>query len=622
MAKNHLITTSLSFRFTLIIAAVLSLFAALLLRLLDVQIVRGAAFLVRANNNRHFTDRLPADRGVILDRYGQALALNGREYIELDSDSTWHQQGQPLSREEALRVMASDSGKVAVESHRWYVYPEALSAVVGYVGAVNREELIANSFLHIQDQVGKLGLEKKYDQQLHGVSGSVVYEVNALGERQRAVKRVEAQAGQDLQTTLDPYLSDLAYQALGDQKGAVVIADATSGAVLALVSKPSFDANVMSIVPSTPNLKAERQTKIQAMFDDERQLFFNRVASGAYPPGSIFKMITALAGLESGQMDANTTVVDEGVLRVGEYEYRNWYFTQFGRTEGPISVVRALARSNDIFFYKAAEWAGPDNVAAMARRFGLGVSPGSGVFAEAAGLVPDTAWKESVIGERWYLGNTYHMGIGQGDLLLSPLQAAQMVQALANNGVLCAPYFVQGDVPKCRELSVQPEHLELILRGMLDACSPGGTAFPFFEHNGQVRSEGQTIDDAFAAKAVACKTGTAEFGGTDEKGYRKTHGWFAAILAPPISNSVANEVGETLSPSAEAESATESPVMGKSRQIKEPMSKVQWQQHVAKHGFPQRLVMIALVESDDQNKFKEGSRDAGPVVKKIWDGMR
>lgn len=272
--------------------------------------------------------------------------------------------------------------------------------------------------------------------------------------------------------------------------------------------------------------------------------------------------MTALAGLEYGSFDRDTTVDDEGVLTVGDYSYENWYWRQYGGTEGVISIVRAIARSNDIFFYKAAEWTGPQRLADFARLMNLGQSTKSGLPGEQAGLVPDPIWKQQHFGETWFLGNTYHMGIGQGDVLVTPIQLQTIVSAVAARGRLCRPQLLLDNAPICQELSLQDESLAIVKEGMRQACQSGGTGFPFFD----------------AEYEVMCKTGTAEFGEANEQGYRPTHGLFALAVTKQPRDS--------------------------------ELSAVELQTDI---------VITVLVESDDHDLYKEGSQDAAPVARTIAD---
>ncbi|MBD3250443.1 MAG: hypothetical protein GF381_02660 [Candidatus Pacebacteria bacterium] len=588
-------------KYKLLTAVTIGLFCLLFVRLGHLQLVRGEQYLQMADANRFHTQVLPAPRGVLLDRYQQPLVVNKKAYFHHLDQAAVYSKKEPVSREKAMELMAQNSDQISYQLRRYYQYPWALAHALGYLAPVTLEE-VKTGQVSLDSWTGKLGLERQFEQQLRGQPGKQIYEVDTWGKKLRLIEQTEPRAGLDLPTSLDPYLSQRAYQALGDNKGAVVILDAASGQVLSLVSKPGFSANDLSFARDELGAEQARQQAISNYFQDENKVFFNRAVSGAYPPGSVFKLITALAGLDSQSLDASRTVLDEGILKVGDYQYANWYYTQYGRTEGSVDLVKAIARSNDIYFYKAAEWTGPDKLAEYGRLFGLGQTTGIELAPEAKGLMPDPAYKEQTLGERWYLGNTYHLGIGQGDILVSPVQLAGVVQAIANQGDLCQPSLIYSqEQTSCHGLGFDQSDLDLVLEGMLAACSPGGTAYPLFEFN-QERDASLSPLAQIERGRVACKTGTAEFGPADERGYRQTHGWLAAI------------VGVNRERLEEQASQVES--------CKADELRCQWLKSVVEHGFPREIVILTLVESDDNQPFKEGSRDAGPVVEKIISWMR
>jgi penicillin-binding protein 2 len=640
----------------LLLAPILAVFFLLITRLLHLQIIEGSTYRRLADNNRFFNQTVPAERGVILDRYQQPLVKNTKVYF-YNLDDGLYSATQPLPANEALQMMAQEPHRVVYELRRQYLYPTQLAHVLGYTAPATAQDLLSDDQLELSDWLGKMGLEQQFDQYMRGQNGSQLYEVNTLGEKQRLLSETPPTAGRDISTSIDPYLSKIAYHFLGQMQGAVVVLDADTGQVLASVSRPSFNANDLNEMLIDPQLEAQRQLNLRNYFEDERKVFFNRAVSGIYPPGSIFKMVTAMAGLQKEAFDEHKTVLDEGILQVGDYSYANWLYTQRGATDGEIALVRAIARSNDIYFYKAAEWTGPDSIAQQAREFGMGERTGVELPGEAAGLVPDPAWKEETTGERWFLGNTYHLGIGQSDLLVSPLQAAQMVQALVKGGELCSPRLlsepiiaatfgeaeggtgtgvgaeggigtgteaegeskiggkVEGktsngrDASHCRSLGLTEKNLELVLKGMIAACQPGGTASLLFDLN-QGFAEANQAESAVGLLnqgAVACKTGTAEFGGQDERGRRRTHGWFVAGTSVD-----AEEMIEGIEERAEVEGET-------GLFTAEELEK--WAGLLSEQGFPRRVVLVAMVESDDAIPYKEGSHHAAPIVKELLDWM-
>jgi penicillin-binding protein 2 len=602
-------------------AVIGSIFTLLTIRLGWIQLVKGAQYVAAADDNRFFSLPLPAPRGLILDRYAEPIVWNERSYARIGDTTSLFPVTTPIVRDEALVLLATDSAQVSTQYERRVAFPQALAPVVGYVSDITAEDLDqAVGRAIVTDRVGRSGLERLFNQQLQGLTGKDTYEINALGLRQRLLEHQPPQIGRELATTIDPYLSEIAYRALGDQKGVVIIIDAATGDILSLVNKPSYDAQVMNEHPIGEENEKLRRSAIQNWLTDSAQPFFNRATSGAYPPGSIFKMVTALAGLERKVLTTSTEVVDDGTLKVGEYEYANWYYTQYGRTEGALTLTRAIARSNDIYFYKAAEWVGPTVLAQMARTLGFGVRTGIGLGSEQTGLVPDPEWKEKILKQPWYLGNTYHYGIGQGDILVTPIQVGQYIQTLANQGTMCTPHITTGKESPCHEVGINSESLVAVLDGMMAACSTGGTAYPFFARNLLLADQGSDVLANLSRGAMACKTGTAEFGMSDEQGYRATHGWFVAMVQPQLP-----EAGEVEAPypvSVASQAATLEQTDGKTTAgtTVEDLHQA-WLQRVEQHGFPSRLVLVSLVESDGLHKFKEGSRDAAPVVKEILHWM-
>ncbi|PIY80664.1 MAG: hypothetical protein COY80_01660 [Candidatus Pacebacteria bacterium CG_4_10_14_0_8_um_filter_42_14] len=603
-------TSIAPWKFRAQVAALGVVLTLLLVRLVDLQIIQGKKMWERAEDNRLFLEYLPRNRGVILDRFGDSLAHNQPQFISHKLDASLFDLGEPVSGADALARIATGSSEIVVQPVRHYPFGAALAHTVGYVGAVSSDDLITDSDLRPTDIIGKSGLELFYDFQLRGRPGTKQYEVDALGQRRAVISELASEPGATLQTTLDPYLSSVAESLLGDKRGSVIITDAKTGAILTLISSPSYDPNILTETELDPDKERERKKAVQALVTHPQRLFFDRAISGMYPPGSIFKLVTAMAGLESGAFDENTTVQDDGVLTVNDYSYANWYFTQYGRTEGPIQLVRAISRSNDIYFYKAAEMIGPNKLADFSRVFGFGRPTGIELYGEARGLIADPIWKEQVLGERWFLGNTYHFGIGQGLTLVTPIQIAQLLQSIANKGTYCQPTLLLQN-SSCQGLGLAEEHLELVLRGMLDVCSLGGTAYPFFPHNTAFRTGEGSAQQQLKAGAVACKTGTAEFGSTDEKGYKQTHAWFAAAVG---TKSLLSDVSEEAVSDQIERLATEETPYSEWHKL--------WKEQVATHDFPEVITITVLVESDEIEPYREGSRDAAPIAAAIIDWMQ
>lgn len=579
-------------------------FGVIITRLFDLHIAQFSYFQSMASSNTSFTQALPAERGVFTDRYGGALVQNSVWYSKAQDALQLYADEVVVPDDAVALNMATSSAQMKPQYQRRYPFGRATAHVIGYVGPVTKADLEERSTLSMTDRVGKVGLEKVYDAQLQGIKGSVEYAVDALGTKLHEVQRVPSQPGQVIQTTLDPYLSQVALQALGDNTGAVLVVDSETGALLTMVSSPSFDPNLFSQLLSDDPAEGERQRALQQELQDPNKRFFNRALAAEYPPGSVFKLVTALAALEEEKIDATTTVLDEGELKVGDYSYANWFFTQYGGTDGEIALQRALARSNDIFFYKTAEYVGAYRLAEWARTLGFGRPVLSELGSSATGLVPDPTWKEQSRGEQWFLGNTYHFGIGQGDLLVTPLQIAQLVQTIAHRGAMCPVHELSSSPAQCSSLGLNDQHVALVLAGMHDACSPGGTGFMFFDHNQEWVDESDPYQ-RLADGSVACKTGTAEFGGLDERGYRRTHGWFAMTMAVPPSVFQAEQRDESETSVSET--------------ISQNALRQQWLQVANEQTFPRNLSIVVVVESDETRLYREGSRDAGPIAKNVFD---
>ena len=353
--------------------------------------------------------------------------------------------------------------------------------IVGYLSEVREDELGCRDGLCYNPGmlIGRAGVEKTFEGQLRGRDGGRLIEVDSAGKEVRELGNNQAEAGTDLDLSLEARLQKIMYDALGGKKGSAVMLD-MQGKVLGLVSSPAYDPlSVLDYLKDTENL-----------------YFLNRAIAGTYPPGSVFKPVTAYAGLEEGKITAETEFDDTGEIRVGDYRYGNWYFDEYGRTEGMISLVKALARSNDIYFYRVGEAVGVDDLVKWARKFGLGVKTGIELPGELPGLVPDRLWKERTTGEKWFLGNTYHLAIGQGDLLVTPLQVARMTLGVVS-GRLCQVSLLKNSQVECSDLGLKSEDIEKVREGMKGACATGGTAFPFFDFE----------------PWVICKTGTAQHAG-------------------------------------------------------------------------------------------------------------
>ncbi len=507
----------------------------LLAKLFTLTILEGARYRQLAAENRLREVKITAPRGIIYDRNGTPLVRN----IPLFTD----EKGNQFYEEKPL----SASGQLRESLTRGYPYGSTLAHVLGYIGEISPQELSGNNgkfTYQAGDLIGKMGIEQSYDTLLRGKDGREVYEVDALGQIVRVLGRFEPTVGDNLKLTLDAKLQQVAARELEGKKGAVIATNPANGEVLALFSSSSFDPN--SFI---------RGSGVEEILASTDQPLFNRTIGGLYAPGSTFKIVVALAGLENKIITPQTVFEDTGILKVGDFSFGNWYFLQYGKKDGMVDIVKALQRSNDIFFYKAGEAIGIEKLADFGRKVGIGKALGIDIKGEEAGVMPDQAWVKKVRGSDWYLGNTYHVSIGQGDLLVTPLHVNSWTNLIADHGKLCIPHLTDsGNINKCKDLELNPASIALVREGMKKACETGGTGWPLFNFkldNPALHPDGvdflETLESTTSARkmvqiATACKTGTAEFG----ESKAKTHAWFtvfAPIEKPQISITVLVEGG-------------------------------------------------------------------------------
>ncbi len=539
-------------RLALFAIVAISGFLILLSRLFFLTVVEGKRYRELAKENRIREKKIPSPRGIIYDRDGTPLVRNIPVLIRADGTAVFEPvgEGDNLKGEETVT--------------RDYIFGDMFTHILGYTGEISEEEL-SNARAAFSDKnemkeelkpgdiVGKMGVEKSYDEILRGISGKELYEVDALGNKVRVLGQIEPKSGEKLTLTVDANLQQVVKNELAGKKGAVIVSVPQTGEILALFSSPSFDAN--SFV---------RGVKVEEILQNEDRPLFNRAIAGQYPPGSTFKIVTSIAALEAKAVSKETKYEDTGVLEIGEYSFGNWYYSQYGKKEGMLDIVSALKRSNDIFFYKIGEATGIETLSNFAKKMGAGQKLGIDIDGEEEGLMPDPEWLQKTKGEKWYLGNTYHVAIGQGDVLATPLQVNAWTNVIASGGKLCRPFLAKSRAVSCRNLDFDKENIDLVREGMKQACSPGGTGWPLFNFglpfsaaeglkqiNAKIKIDNldffEKRESSVSAKKivaipVACKTGTAEF--ADFK--KRTHAWFtvfAPVYNPQISITVLVEAG-------------------------------------------------------------------------------
>lgn len=466
--QDHTTNLAVRIRVRIIWVFCIALLSTLVARVVYLQVFESGQQLLLSQANHIELARDPAPRGIIYDRQNIPLVNN----IKVEDDYV-----------------------------REYPLGPAGAPILGYISEVNQGEIGCENGLCYSPKmmIGRAGIEKEFENTLRGRDGGTLKEVDAKGVTVRDLGQNESEAGSDVYLSIDSRLQKVMYRALGGRKGSAVAMD-MQGKVLGLVSSPAYDPNLFGTSPDSAKLSKQ-------LTDEKEHYFLDRAIAGTYPPGSVFKLVTAYAGLLSGDVTNTTKIDDTGEIRIGEYRYGNWYFDQYGRKEGEIDLIKAIARSNDIFFYKIGEEIGVDQLVSMAKKFGLGEPTGIELPGSEEGLVPDRLWKERVTGEKWFLGNTYHLSIGQGDLLVTPAQIARMTGA-AVSGRLCKLSLLKVGTADCRDLGIPTDQLSMIHEGMRQACASGGTAYPFFSFS----------------PYVLCKTGTAQHSGqkTEED---KPHAW-------------------------------------------------------------------------------------------------
>lgn len=462
-------------------------------------IIKQKYYQAVARDNRIMESIIPAGRGVIYDRKGRIIDKSVYQYFKMDNGNKLYQDAGDF---DGYKFEGKD---LAYELKRQYPYGEALAFVSGYVGKVADSDIKDNNCqnkLQKDEVVGRGGIEEFFDCDLRGVDGKRLIEVDAKGKYLRELGRQEPEQGKSINLSIDAYWQDKIYKLLGGRKAVVIMSEPKTGKIISLVSSPAFDPNVFSF--------SQDNNAINSYLGDNIGLpLLNRAVAGKYHPGSVFKIVMATAGLESGVIDKNSTYEDTGIIKVGDYSYSNWQWTKNGGTDGMVDITKAIKRSNDIYFYKLGEALGVDRIKTWADKYGYGVKTGIELSNEVTGLVPNEKWKLENKGEKWFLGNTYHMSIGQGDLDVTPLQVNQMTNIIANKGVKCNLTLLKDKQPQCQSLNIKRETWETIREGMKEACKPGGTAWPLFNFK----------------TSIACKTGTAEVG----DGSNDTHAWLTAF---------------------------------------------------------------------------------------------
>ena len=582
-------------RARLLFAGALVLTLILVARMLYLQVLQHEHYQTRSEENRMQMVPVPPVRGLIFDRRGNLLAENRpifnlaliRERIEdlgglIDALAAV----TPISAEEVeefhdrlkrarrpfepvvLKFALTDEevaalavnrhrflgAEISVEIVRHYPYGALAAHAIGSVRRITKEDLDAldRASYSGTNFIGKRGIERFYEQALHGEVGTQWVETDAFGRARRTLDVSPTVVGQNLRLHLDIGLQAVADEALGDRRGAVVAIDPRSGGVLALVSKPSYDPNVF-----VTGIDAKHYA---ALVGSRDKPLVNRAINGQYAPGSTIKPILGLAGLTHGVVDWEEEIVDPGWFRLpGQNRlYRDWNWTPTNPGgQGIVNLNRAIYRSSNIFFYTLGHRLEADQLAGFIRQFGYGEVTSVDIDGAVAGLVPDPAWKRGAKGEPWYPGDNVNIGIGQGDLLVTPMQAAAAAAILANRGKRVRPRLLLASDQPLQEDDLPPlpsvagpsaDDWERMVDAMEDVVHRGD--FGYLQNGTAWYHIGRDIGYRMAGKSgtaqvVEIKQGQA-YDEDELDEYSQKHAWFIAFApadAPAIAVSVLVENG-------------------------------------------------------------------------------
>ena len=542
------------FRLSILVALMIILSLTLILRLAYLQFSQYKRYATMSLKNQMSIIPIAPPRGIIVDKNGVVLADNIPVYVleiipervknlentlqklkqllpsvtDFDIDNFNHARHQnhayvPIPfklklNQEEVAIFASNQYQfpgVSIKARlmRYYPFAERTAHLLGYVGRINEQELqqVNNTNYRATNFIGKTGIEKYYENTLHGQVGYQQIETDVSGRTIRTLSKQAPVSGEKVYLTIDAHLQDAAYQAMQDKRGAVVVMNVNNGEILAMISSPSYDPNVF--------VKGISTQDYQQLANAPSRPLYNRAVRGLYPPASTLKPFVAIAGLEKGAVTPETKIYDPGWYRLPavSHVYHDWKRTG----HGVINLKRAIMVSCDTYFFQLGNKMGISAIEDMLMQFGFGQLTHVDLLEEAPGLVPSPSWKRNSKGVSWYPGDTLITSIGQGFMLVSPLQLANATASLSQNGKRFRPHLLdktmddQGDVHPYKPLEEYPIQLKnssywtLVHEAMRAVIENNeGTGYRF----------GRT-----APYTVAAKTGTAQvFGGTQYEQQRNT----------------------------------------------------------------------------------------------------
>jgi penicillin-binding protein 2 len=567
-------------RYKPFLVAVLIGFLVLALRTWHLQVIEGQEFSRLSKHNRIRIREIPASRGMILDRRRRILVDNRPSFevflvpedvVDMEKTTEFLQRILRITPEEIEKRLEANKHRppfrpiriqsdisrlhlallethklnlpgflVDVAPRRAYSYVDMASHLLGHLGEIDRQELKQSRFreYHMGDLIGKYGVEKKWETFLKGIDGGRQVEVDAMGRELKVMQRVEPHPGNNIFLTIDLDLQMTCETLLRGKEGVIVAMNPQNGRILAMASHPSFNPSLFA--------GGINHDDWEALIRNPFYPLQNRAIQGQYAPGSVFKVITAAAGLEEGVISPQEILFCGGSYRFGNRTYRCWRKGGHGK----VQLHRAIVESCDVFFYQVGQRLGIDTLAKYAKGFGLGKPTEIALSDEKSGLIPSSKWKKKVYDEVWYEGETLSCAIGQGYVLVTPIQLLNVISAVANGGMLYLPEIVErietanGKVVKSYppiprgKIPLSPENLSIIreaLHGVVN--EPRGT--------GRVsRIRGMTVSGKTGtAQVISLKDDVPE----KETPYEhRDHAWFVAYAPaenPMISVAVLVEHG-------------------------------------------------------------------------------
>ncbi|MGL4393204.1 MAG: penicillin-binding protein 2 [Fusobacteriaceae bacterium] len=535
---------------------VLFLFFVLFTRMFYMQIIDYDKYDFLSKSNSVKEKRLDAERGKIYDKNGVLLVTNstgyrvvylkGRDFEEQDINriseltgftgdfiknriergdlTTYTKENliidnidEKLAHKVMEKIKEEDVIQIQTYSKRKYIYDSFASHVIGFVKKISPEEYqkLKDKGYSNRDLLGKEGIEKQYDEQLRGVAGVERLEVNAHNKFQRRIDKQLPVAGEDIYLTIDyrlqKYMEDLLEKE--GMQGAFIALNPKTGEILTQVSYPNYSLTAFSTI-----LTKEEWTRI---INDPRRPLTDKVIAGEYPPGSVFKPVSALAFLESG-IDPKQQIFDPGYYQIGPYIWKTWKIGGHGWTD----MAKSFVESVNTYYYKFSDIYGYKLITYYGKLLGLGKKTGIDLPGEKKGVIPDPEWKKEFLKQGWRRGDTINMSIGQGYVLSTPIQIAQVYEAFANRGIFYSPRLVGAfedkngrreiAPQKIAEIEIPSKYYDILADGFRQAVeSPNGTSK-------SLRTSGMTI---------VAKSGSAE---NSIKNTKRTHAWIAGYF--PMNN--------------------------------------------------------------------------------------